>query len=193
MDLLEFFHKIGKLKDIERTGWKMRNIKNPESVSDHSYRLAMLVLVLAPKFRERSIDLLKALKMALLHDICEVHTGDICSRLDEKNQVISNKEKFEKEKEGMEKILSNLPDEQAKEFMELWLEFEERESKEAVFVKELDKLELALQTYEYESKGRNGKHLNEFYEFVETNLNEPELIELFEKIKKKRKKAITGN
>jgi 5'-deoxynucleotidase YfbR-like HD superfamily hydrolase len=39
-----FLELIGRLKDIERRGWVLRNVERPESVGDHMYRMAIMCL-----------------------------------------------------------------------------------------------------------------------------------------------------
>ena len=63
---------IGKFKDLKRSGWVMYNIKLPESDADHSFGLALLVLLTAPE----NLDKYKCLKLALVHDLAEIYAGD---------------------------------------------------------------------------------------------------------------------
>ena len=186
MDLVNFLHEAGKLKDIKRIGWLMRKVKEPESVADHSFRLALMVMVFGRKFK---LDQEKALKMALVHDLPEAVCGDIASRMKEEDQLYSNKEKMAIEKKALQKMLKNLKDKRlSQEIFDLWLEFEEGESKEAKALRQLDRLECLFQTFEYEKEGRNGVNLQEFYDFAEEHVFDQELMGLIEKIKEKRKK-----
>jgi putative hydrolase of HD superfamily len=185
MGLIEFFHEIGSLKDLKRTGWLMRKVSNPESVADHSFRTAIFALILAPRFK---LNEEKCLKMALLHDIAEARIGDIPGREKEEDQLMRDKYKKAMEKRAMQQLLAEIDDEeQADQLLTLWLELEEGVSPEAKFVKELDKLELAFQTFEYENAGRHELTLDEFYDYCNRYLHDPELKKIFEKIKGKRK------
>jgi 5'-deoxynucleotidase YfbR-like HD superfamily hydrolase len=74
MKWLEFAHIIGKLKSLVRTGWTRYDVRDPEDVADHSFRTALLALVLA---KEAGVDAEKAVAMALVHDIGEAKIGDI--------------------------------------------------------------------------------------------------------------------
>ncbi len=65
-NLIKFAKIVGKLKRLKRTGWVKNNIIDPESVAEHSFRLAVLTMVLAPKV---GVDQLKTTKMALIHDL----------------------------------------------------------------------------------------------------------------------------
>jgi putative hydrolase of HD superfamily len=82
------------------------------------------------------IDLLKVLKMILIHDIVEIDAGD--------NFVFSKKEQKEvtiKENKASERIFGLLPNELKIEFINLWNEFEERKTKEAKFAKAMDSIQ----------------------------------------------------
>ncbi|MEM5793079.1 MAG: HD domain-containing protein [Candidatus Aenigmatarchaeota archaeon] len=166
MEFLDFVSEIGKLKDIERTGWKIRGVKKPESVSDHSFRVAILVLLYSNRL---DLDGNKCLKMALLHDIQEVYTGDIATRFKEEDQIISNIEKRRMESEGFEKLISKLPMNHGKELKDIWEEFFNQETDEARFVNDMDKIEMVLQALEYFEKG-GMKDADEFFRTAENSI-----------------------
>ena len=122
----------------------------------------MITFVLG-KNRE-DIDLDKSIRMALIHDIAESKIGDILvdwkikahakgklDRLkDPENHGISPQEKSKKEKGAMESLVSLLG-ENGDEILELWKEFEDQKTKEAKFVRSVEKFEAFLQAWEYES------------------------------------------
>lgn len=72
--ILKFFISTAKSKRIVRTGWKMKKIKNPESVAEHSFQLSVMAMIFADQF---NLDKEKLIKMAILHDLGEVVTGDV--------------------------------------------------------------------------------------------------------------------
>ncbi len=74
MDIVDFLYQAGSLKDVARSGWKTVGIE-PESVSEHSYRTALIAYVLAKE--EGMEDTEKVLLAALLHDIHEARTTDL--------------------------------------------------------------------------------------------------------------------
>lgn len=145
-------------------------MKNSESVAEHSFRTALMVMFLAPK----EICCEKAVKMALIHDINEVYTKDIPTT------SMGKREKFIREKKAMTKLLKDLPEGRS-ECMNLWLEFEERKSPEAVFVHQVDKLETMMQTAEY--KNRN---LNDIWENSRKEINDKSLLRIVEKLSRER-------
>ncbi len=180
MTLVEFFHEAGKLKDVKRTGWQMCSVPNPESVADHTYRTALMALILAPK----DLDMEKCLKMAIIHDICEVYTDDIPAGDTEGNEASNLEEKAQAEKKAMERILSLVDEPSRSELMALWLECEQKASPEAKFIKELDSLEMAFQSSEYEAKGcKTGGLLNHAVRRIET----PKIKAIFDELLKGRK------
>ena len=83
--LFDFFVQTQKLKEVKRSGWALRGIKNGEHVSDHSFSVALMAYVFA---KRKGLNEEKAIKMALVHDVFEVLTGDIPTRL--KNICESN-------------------------------------------------------------------------------------------------------
>ena len=74
--IIKFFSEIGKLKLIPRRGWVIRDVKNPESIAEHTFRVAIMAWVLADR-KNSKLNLEKLIKMALIHDLCEVYSGDI--------------------------------------------------------------------------------------------------------------------
>ena len=74
MDIVDFLYQAGALKDVDRSGWKTVGI-TPESVSEHSYRTALIAYVLA---KEEGVDDLESVLLAaLLHDLHEAFTTDL--------------------------------------------------------------------------------------------------------------------
>jgi len=168
MNIKKFYQTVRKLKDIKRSGWIERGVKGPESVSDHSFMVAILCLII-PK---DGVDKNKAIKMALVHDLAESETGDIMERAhfkDElptgwKKHIITKAEKDERERKEMKKIVSSLPENISKEIFDLWEEYEERKTKEALFVKDIDVLERVFQALDYHDKQNYEKTLEVFWD-----------------------------
>ncbi len=130
---LQFINEIDKLKSIVRVN-RLHNGERRENTAEHSWHLALMTLVFLDD-AEEDIDALKAMKMALLHDIVEIDAGDTYA-FDEKGY----EDKFERELEAAKRIFSLLPDKLCREYMNLWLEFEKGVSAEAQFVLAMDRL-----------------------------------------------------
>lgn len=171
-NLLNFFHIAGKLKDIERSGWKLHKVKNPESVADHSWRTALMTLVLAKRL---GLDENKAVKLALLHDLAEAVIGDYMP------DEVSLEQKHFEEKAAIHKLFEKLGTDE-KELIGLWEDFEFQKSREGKLVKEVDKLEMALQAKEYEKEGR-AKNLQKFIDSVDGHFENELVKKILEEIK----------
>ncbi|HEV2147754.1 MAG TPA: HD domain-containing protein [Longimicrobiaceae bacterium] len=152
-EVLRFLHVAGRLKETARTGWALRGIDSPESVADHSFRVCLLALVLS-RGAEPPLDRERCLAMALVHDLAESLVGDITPY-----DGVPVEEKHRREREAMERLCAMLGDD---EVLRLWEEYQAAETREARFVKDLDKLETVLQAAEYEEA--RGIGLAEFRE-----------------------------
>ncbi len=175
--MLKFFELVGKLKDVERRGWYLRNIEKPESVADHSWRMAVMALVLAKKL---NLDENKAVKIALVHDLAEAVVGDYVPG------EISPIEKHNAERDAMRAICKELGSAGDELFL-LWEEYDSRQTPEAKLVKEIDRLETVIQAGEYEMSGRH-ENLQEFIDAGEGFFKFEGMEQIFNELKGKRSK-----
>ena len=153
--ILDFLKIAINLKTIPRQGWIDKlSIKNPESVADHTYSMAIMGMVLSDS---RNYNTEKILKMILLHDLAESITGDFTPEQKSKD------EKIILENKTLKKILINLPEPLQNQYLSLWNEYQKNDTKEANFVHQIDKLEMGLQAKIY-SKQKNS--IQDFSEFV---------------------------
>ena len=132
MDIVDFLYQAGALKDVERSGWKTIGI-SPESVSEHSFRTALVAYVLAKE--EKVKDMEGVLLAALLHDLHEVRISDL--------HLIAKK--YTKVDEGRVQADSLAP---FPEFARLF-----KDKKIMEIVHDADKLELIFQAKEYKDLG----------------------------------------
>lgn len=135
---ISFIKEIDKVKYIQRKT-KLFNSDQPENDAEHSWHLAMMSIVLA-EHSDKPIDVLKVLKMVLIHDIVEIDAGDTFIYDSEKNHTNTNEELM-----AAQRIFGLLPAEQAEEFIAIWEEFEAGLTDEAKFAKSMDRLEPLLQ------------------------------------------------
>ena len=157
-ELVNFWKLAARLKEEARRGWVQRlHLKDVESVADHSYGVAMLSLYEAYR---RGYDIEKVLKLALVHDLEEAITGDL-TPLDKRRKGAT--EAFRLKRSAMNEVLRRFPAEGRREYRDLWTDLREGRSREARLVKDLDRLEMALQAAEYGKKVRNRTGLSEFY------------------------------
>jgi len=179
-NLLELFRQAGLLKTVKRTGWALKGIEEVESVADHSWRVALMCALLG---KEKNLDISKVVLMALIHDLGEIEIGDL--RWESGRKVIGDqKEKHADEEKSVKKLFKGIKD--SGEYVALWQEFNEQKTKEARFVKQVDKLEMAFQALEYEQAGCPKDSLNEFWENAEKYLEGQELEGLFRLLQEKR-------
>jgi len=135
---VEFIKEIDKLKYIQRRT-KLFNSDRCENDAEHSWHLAMMTIVLA-EHANHPIDVLKVVKMVLIHDIVEIDAGDTFIY-----DTTKNHDNTQEELLAARRIFGLLPASQAKEFIDIWLEFEEGMTEEAKFARSMDRFEPLLQ------------------------------------------------
>ncbi len=135
---IDFIKEIDKLKYIQRRT-KLFNSDRNENDAEHSWHLAMMTLVLA-EHSDQPIDVLKVVKMVLIHDLVEIDAGDTFIYDTTKNHTNTEEELL-----AAKRIFGLLPKVQAKEFLAVWEEFEEGITNEAKFARTMDRFEPLLQ------------------------------------------------
>lgn len=152
------------LKALPRAGWLRVGVESPESVAAHSWGVAWLVLALHPP----TIDLQRALSLAVIHDLPEVFAGDITP-----HDAISPADKHQREADALQKLLSPLPDpSRVASLTALWHEYTDGLTPEARFVKACDKLDMALQAASYQAHYPH-LSLREFIDSALQSLSDP--------------------
>ena len=167
-NLVKFLETTGRLKTTSRAGWVDVGIPQPESVADHTFRTTILCMIYADM---KGLDQPKLLRMALIHDLPEAITGDL-------TPPKKNKETKSREDAAMNQILDLLPEKQRKKYLTDWNEYQEGKTKEAKAVRQLEKLEMALQAKEYEKTKSTGQSLKRFIKSAEKAITWPELRRL---------------
>ena len=170
----EFVH----LKQLYRRGWLARGIppERCESVAEHSFGMAVTAMILADTLFPE-LETLKILRMVLIHDFGEIYAGDTIP-----GDQITAGQKHRAERESLAQIFSQLPN--GEEYISLWEEFENGISPEARFVRQIDKLEMALQASVYEHQGQ--PNLAEFFQSAESALSSPEIRSIFVELENMR-------
>ena len=135
---IEFIKEIDKLKYIQRKT-RLFNSDRNENDAEHSWHLAMMAMVLADHSNE-PIDVLKVIKMVLIHDIVEIDAGDTFIYDSQKSHSNTDEERL-----AAARIFGLLPQPQADELIAIWEEFEAGETNEAKFARTMDRLEPLLQ------------------------------------------------
>ena len=207
---LNFLIKINKLKEIPKTGWVLMKVKNPETIADHIFRVAIASWLLSEK---KKLNIEKAIKIALSHDLCEVYAGDSTpffywegldrdkkkdeeillkgTRLSKEEKEKRGKTKLTKEKKALSKLIKSLKPELKREILSAWFHYEKRISKEGRFVKQIDRIETLLQSIEYFGTQKN-KGGTSWWEGTEEIVEDPLLLGFLKVIQKKFYGQVSG-
>jgi putative hydrolases of HD superfamily len=145
--IVSFGYEAGQLKKLPRAGWLLAGITSPESVADHSFRVAVLAFVIAV---QEGANPERAAALGLFHDFPEARIGDVPSvgrpyvRTADPNKVIADQ-------------AAALPASLAAHITALIVEHESAKTPNATLEsrcsRDADKLELLLQAREYQAQG----------------------------------------
>ncbi|BFF95125.1 uncharacterized protein DMAD_12598 [Drosophila madeirensis] len=176
-EILQFMELIGNLKHTKRTGWVLRDVNDCESISGHMYRMSMLTFLLDGS---EGLNQIRCMELALVHDLAESLVGDITPFCG-----VSKEEKRAMEFKAMEDICK-LIEPRGKRIMELFEEYEHAESAESRFVKDLDRLDMVMQAFEYEKRDNCLLKHQEFFDSTEGKFNHPFVKKLVNEIYEQR-------
>lgn len=175
--IMSFLREIEKLKQVTRIVY-LSDQKTLEDDTQHSWHMAMMLMCLKEEIWLK-FDILKAMKMIMLHDLGEIYVGDSFIAFDQE----AKKLKDQKEAESLDKVLSLLPSDVKEEFASLVDEYNQRQTIEAKIVKALDQIQYKIQFltnwWLYKGKGIDfersaqhdyeyGKHKVIFNEYLHT-------------------------
>lgn len=197
---LSFFKTVGELKNIKRQGILYYGVKDADSTTDHIFRLAVMVWFFG---EGRRINLAKAFKLALVHDLCKVYTGDITPyeglipknnknkyklawrwrRLSLQEKKKRHEKKYKKEYKAMQRLVAKLPLKLKTSMMKVWLDYQKVESPEAKFVSQLGRVENLLESLECWEKDKRFPTLP-WWEDADEVVYDKELLDLMEEISK---------
>ena len=131
---LAFSLEIDKVKNIFRQTHLSGNGRN-ENDAEHSWHMAVMAYLLK-EYANEEIDIAKVMIMCLIHDIVEIDAGDTYAYDAESLKTQKAREEIAKER-----IFSLLPEEQAREFIEIFDEFEAYETPESKFAHVMDNIQ----------------------------------------------------
>ncbi len=134
---IAFLIECDRLKDIVRQTLNAHSGR-PENDAEHSWALCLFVMTLA-EHSNAPIDVLRVMKMLLIHDIVEIDAGDTFA-YDTARLV----DQHERESAAATRLFGLLPDDQAAEFRALWDEFEDRQTADARFAHAIDRCQAML-------------------------------------------------
>ncbi len=170
-DIIALMRDVLRLKRTVRSGWPYYGVRDAESVAEHSFGVAFLTIILVDELKARGVELdtEKAIRMAVLHEIGESRISDLHL---EARIWLGFEHVSKAEAAAVEAVLSQIGD-NGKALMELWREFEDGQSVEAVVVRAADKIEMMLQGLEYEAEG---------YRELDPIFSAPQNLKYFDKI-----------
>ena len=144
--VVEYYVLCNKLKNIIRTGWKKWNVYRDrlESIAEHIFGVQSLAIAMASQY-EYDIDLYKVIFMLSVHELEEILIGDLTE------WDVNKEDKMNHGYRAVNTIIGGLLS--GNEIEELILEFDARETKEALFAYHCDKLECDLQCRLYDEEG----------------------------------------
>jgi putative hydrolase of HD superfamily len=134
---LSFILEIDKLKTILRQTL-LTDSSRRENSAEHSWHLAIMSVLLA-EYATEPVDMLRVIKMLLVHDLIEIDAGDTFAY-----DVAGNVGRAEREEHGAERIFGLLPEEQGRELRALWEEFDAFKTPESKYANALDRLQPLL-------------------------------------------------
>lgn len=168
--ILNFTHEMQKVKHLLRfkgmPGWENQSIERWDSVAEHSYRMALLAVMVAPYLKEQII-LEKVLKMILVHDIVEIMALDYSPMASHGNggghafNHDAFMEKYNREIQAANNIFKDLPEELSNEFIGLFTEYintkanKDLSTCEGRFAYALDKIEATIQIIDWKKESKN--------------------------------------
>jgi len=138
---IEFIVEIDKAKQVFRQNVVIGTTRN-ENDAEHSWHIAIMAMLLSEYAKEKDLDLLRVIKMTLIHDLVEIDAGDTFC-YDEKGY----EDKEERELKAANRLFNILPSDQAQEIWNLWREFEEQKTPESRFAACLDRLQPLILNY----------------------------------------------
>lgn len=141
MKQIQFIVEIDKLKKVFRHNIVINTIRN-ENDAEHSWHLAMMAMLLSEYSTDKNLDVLKVIKLAIVHDLVEIDAGDTFC-YDEK----AHEDKAQREQKAADRLFKILPQDQAEDIFNLWREFEAGITSEAKFASCLDRLQPLLLNY----------------------------------------------
>jgi putative hydrolase of HD superfamily len=166
--------ELHSLDRIPRSGFLLRGVVEPENVAAHSHALALLACLAAPRC-DPPVDVLTAVRMALIHDLAESKTMDV--------PLTVTDPAFRSAKTEVESVvIGGLFSGQDPQWRELFADYQTGKSPEARLVKGLDKVQMMIKVIGYEREGRG--RLEDFWANAENfrDHDVPEVRELFDGI-----------
>lgn len=137
---IDFIVEIDKMKTILRQT-SVIGLDQRENDAEHSWHISLMAVMLQ-EYSNEKIDILKVIKMLLIHDLVEIYAGDTFCY-----DAVGNSDKRERELKAAEKIYGMLDIDKGGELRSLWDEFEKMKTPEALFAASMDRMQPMLSNY----------------------------------------------
>jgi len=138
---IQFILEIDKIKNIFRMT-RIHDGTRRENDAEHSWHIALMAFLLSEYAKDPGIDVLKVMKMCIVHDLVEIDAGDTFCY-----DAAANLDKQEREQKAADRIFGMLPDDQGRELRGLWEEFDAMETPEAKYAAAMDRLQPVLMNF----------------------------------------------
>ena len=172
---MQFILEVDKLKKIMRQTYLADGSRKEED-ADHSWHLALMCALLFEHAKE-PIDVLKTIKMVLIHDIVEIDAGDTYAY-----DKSGNETKREREERAADRIFNLLPQDQAQEMRDLWEEFEACQTADARFAAAMDRIQPLLGNYWTNGKVWKENHIDYSQVYARNAVTRKIVPELWEQV-----------
>lgn len=138
---MAFVLEVDRLKSIVRHTLLIDQSRR-ENSAEHSWHLCICAMLLCEYAPFADLDLLRVIKMAMVHDLVEIDAGDTLVY-----DVQGNRDKAQREQKAADRIFGLLPADQASEVRALWEEFDARQTPESRYANALDRMQPILHNY----------------------------------------------
>jgi putative hydrolase of HD superfamily len=138
---MRFLFEVDKLKEVLRRT-RLPQSQRRENTAEHSWHIVLMALILAEHATPAGVDVLRVMKMLLIHDIVEIDAGDTFGY-----DTAGHSDKRDREVRAADRIFGLLPADQAGEIRALWEEFEAGETAVAKFALAMDRFQAVMVNY----------------------------------------------
>ena len=138
---IEFILEADKLKKVARRT-TLLDVSRQENSAEHSWHIALLVLILTEYAEDENLDFLQVIKLLLVHDLVEIDAGDTYCY-----DKAGGQDQKARETKAADRIFNILPADQARALRTLWDEYEAKDTPESKFANALDRVQPFLHNY----------------------------------------------
>ncbi len=135
---MRFILEVDRLKDVARRTRVVQS-RRLENSAEHTWHIVLMAVLLAEHADHAGLDLMRVVRMLLIHDIVEIDAGDTFGY-----DAAAHADKHARERRAADRLFGLLPPDQAASYRALWNEFEAEATPEAKFALALDRLQAVM-------------------------------------------------